>query len=141
MQARVVASGTLEEVGEFCDVLNASLRIAVAARELSDQRCGGWWAVPEWDDHRASRYDACILISMSTPAGRSRRWSDSTVLLVGSTMSRRRLWMRISKCSRESLSTCGDRTTQNRRTSVGSGTGPRTFAWVRTTVSTIFFVD
>jgi hypothetical protein len=56
-------------------------------------------------------------------------------------MSMRRLWTRISKCSRESLSTCGDRITQKRRTSVGSGTGPRTLAWVRTTVSTIFFVD
>src|SRR5262249_49863583 len=62
---------------------------------------------------------AWIWISMRTPAGRSSRWSDSTVLLVGSTMSSRRLWIRISKCSRESLSTCGDRTTQNRRTSVG----------------------
>src|SRR6202023_304355 len=77
---------------------------------------------------------------MSTPAGRSRRWRLSTVLLVGSTMSRRRLWIRISKCSRESLSTCGDRIRQKRRISVGSGTGPWTLAWVRTTVSTLFFV-
>src|SRR4051794_24183966 len=49
--------------------------------------------------------------------------------------------MRISKCSRLSLSTCGERTTVYLRISVGRGTGPRTFAWVRTTVSTIFFVD
>src|SRR5690242_9987634 len=49
--------------------------------------------------------------------------------------------MRISKCSRLSLSTCGERTTVYLRISVGSGTGPRTFACVRTTVSTIFFVD
>src|SRR4051812_6554723 len=49
--------------------------------------------------------------------------------------------MRISKCSRLSLSTCGERTTVYLRISVGSGTGPLTFAWVRSTVSTIFFVD
>ena len=49
--------------------------------------------------------------------------------------------MRISKCSRLSLSTCGERTTVYLRISVGSGTGPRTFACVRRTVSTIFFVD
>ena len=30
---------------------------------------------------------------------------------VGSTMSIRRLWIRISKCSRESLSLCGERMT------------------------------
>ena len=44
-----------------------------------------------------------ILISISTPAGRSRRWSESTVLGDGSTMSNRRLCTRISKCSRLSL--------------------------------------
>ena len=36
-QARAVASGTLEEVGEFSDVLDAGLRVAIAACELSDQ--------------------------------------------------------------------------------------------------------
>src|SRR5689334_18909580 len=56
-------------------------------------------------------------------------------------MSIRRLWIRISKCSRESLSTCGERMTVYFRISVGSGTGPRTFAWVRSTVSTIFLAD
>src|SRR5262249_25646226 len=96
---------------------------------------------PRFRRSRAAAQTCWILISMSTPAGRSRRWSDSTVFEVGSTMSRRRLWMRISKCSRESLSTCGDRITVKRRISVGSGTGPWTFAWVRRTVSTIFFVD
>ena len=44
-----------------------------------------------------------VLISTSTPAGRSSRMSESTVFGVGSRMSMRRLWMRISKCSRESL--------------------------------------
>ena len=57
------------------------------------------------------------------------------VLGVGSTMSMRRLWMRISKCSRESLSLWGERITVKRCFSVGKGTGPRTVAWVRTTVS------
>src|SRR4029079_4612442 len=82
-----------------------------------------------------------ILISTSTPAGRSSRWSESTVLPVISTMSIRRLWIRISKCSRLSLSTWGERMTVYLRISVGNGTGPRTFACVRSTVSTIFFVD
>ncbi len=52
-------------------------------------------------------------ISMSTPAGRwSRRWSESTVLGVGWWMSISRLCVRISKCSRESLSLKGERITQ-----------------------------
>ena len=54
-----------------------------------------------------------VLISMSTPAGRcSRRWSESIVFGVGWWMSIRRLWVRISKCSRESLSLNGERITQ-----------------------------
>ena len=40
------------------------------------------------------------------------RMSASTVLGVGSTMSISRLWVRISKCSRESLYLCGERMTQ-----------------------------
>src|SRR5262249_47603825 len=78
------------------------------------------------------------LISMSTPAGRSSRMSESTVFGVGSMMSIRRLCVRISKCSRESLYLCGDRMTQYTFFSVGSGTGPATRAPVRVTVSTIF---
>src|SRR5262249_29738816 len=78
------------------------------------------------------------LISMSTPAGRSSRISESTVFGVGSMMSIRRLCVRISKCSRESLYLCGDRMTQYTFFSVGSGTGPATRAPVRVTVSTIF---
>src|SRR5947199_5171640 len=100
----------------------------------ADPRCGTSGSAP-------THYTCWILISMSTPAGRSRRCSESTVLGLGSRMSSRRLWMRISKCSRESLSLCGLRITVQRCFSVGSGTGPRTLAWVRTTVSTIFFVD
>src|SRR5204862_3088231 len=78
------------------------------------------------------------LISISTPAGRSSRISESTVFGVGSMMSIRRLCVRISKCSRESLYLCGDRMTQYTFFSVGSGTGPATLAPVRVTVSTIF---
>ncbi len=49
---------------------------------------------------------------MSTPAGRwSSRWSESTVFGVGWWMSIRRLWVRISKCSRLSLSLNGERMT------------------------------
>src|SRR5712692_6238750 len=44
------------------------------------------------------------LISMSTPAGRSSRISESTVFGVGLWMSISRLCVRTSKCSRESLS-------------------------------------
>src|ERR1700676_71653 len=56
-------------------------------------------------------------------------------------MSMRRLWVRISKCSRYFLSTWGARLTQNRLISVGSGTGPLTNAPVRFTVSTMRSAD
>src|SRR5690348_2772772 len=52
-------------------------------------------------------------------------------------MSISRLWVRISKCSRESLSLKGERITQYTFFSVGSGTGPDTVAPVRVAVSTI----
>src|SRR5215217_9105444 len=78
---------------------------------------------------------------MSTPAGRSRRIRLSTVLGVGSRMSMRRLWVRISKCSRESLSLWGLRITQYTDFSVGRGTGPAVRAPVRVTVSTILRAD
>src|SRR5882762_3255346 len=54
-------------------------------------------------------------------------------------MSIRRLCVRISKCSRESLSLNGERITQYTFFSVGSGTGPETVAPVRVAVSTISF--
>src|SRR5947207_1673672 len=54
-------------------------------------------------------------------------------------MSIRRLCVRISKCSRESLSLKGERITQYTFFSVGSGTGPETVAPVRVAVSTISF--
>ena len=65
------------------------------------------------------------------------RMSASTVFGVGSRMSIRRLCVRISKCSRESLYLWGERMTQKTFFSVGSGTGPTTVAPVRVTVSTI----
>src|SRR6478735_10210292 len=74
---------------------------------------------------------------MLTSAGRSRRMSESTALGVGSTMSMRRLWVRISKCSRLSLYLWGERMTHTTFFSVGSGTGPTTVAPARVTVSTI----
>src|SRR5947209_18069874 len=52
-------------------------------------------------------------------------------------MSMSRLWVRISKCSRESLSLNGERITQYTFFSVGRGTGPETLAPVRVAVSTI----
>src|SRR5271155_2500542 len=54
-------------------------------------------------------------------------------------MSIRRLCVRISKCSRESLSLNGERMTQYTFFSVGRGTGPDTLAPVRVAVSTISF--
>src|SRR5665648_478230 len=74
---------------------------------------------------------------MLTSAGRSRRINESTALGVGSTMSIRRLWVRISNCSRLSLYLCGERMTTKTFFSVGSGTGPTTVAPARVTVSTI----
>src|SRR6476620_10414571 len=78
---------------------------------------------------------------MLTSAGRSRRISESTALGVGSMMSIRRLWVRISKCSRLSLYLCGERITQITFFSVGRGTGPTTVAPARVTVSTILRAD
>src|SRR5665213_1927131 len=78
---------------------------------------------------------------MSTPAGRSRCISASIVLGEACRMSISRLCVRISKCSRLFLSTCGERLTQNRLISVGNGTGPLTNAPVRVAVSTIRSAD
>src|SRR4029077_5165253 len=58
-----------------------------------------------------------------------------------STMSSMRLWVRISNCSRDFLSTCGERKTVNFSILVGSGIGPRTRAPVRFAVLTISLVD
>src|SRR5690606_29717921 len=76
------------------------------------------------------------LMDTSTPAARSSFMSASTVCGVGSTISRRRLWVRISNCSRDFLSICGPRRTVYLSMCVGSGMGPRTFAPVRFAVFT-----
>src|ERR1700761_2445220 len=92
--------------------------------------------------HGKIPYRACYsLISTSTPAARSSFISASTVCGVGSTISRSRLWVRISNCSRLFLSTCGERLTVNFSILVGSGIGPRTWAPVRLAVATISRVD
>src|SRR5579863_7104190 len=56
-------------------------------------------------------------------------------------MSSSRLCVRISNCSRDFLSTCGDRNTVVMLREVGSGIGPATLAPVRLAVSTISVVD
>src|SRR5580698_9524251 len=81
------------------------------------------------------------LISTSTPAGRSSFISASTVCCVGSRISSSRLCVRISNCSRDFLSTCGDRSTQYLFFIVGKGIGPAICAPVRRAVSTISPVD
>src|SRR5712691_11734679 len=78
---------------------------------------------------------------MSTPAGRSNRISESTVFGVGLWMSIRRLCVRTSKCSRESLSLNVLRITQYTFFSVGRGTGPVIVAPLRCAVSTICWAD
>src|SRR5258708_5656695 len=77
------------------------------------------------------------LISMFTPLGSERRISASTTLGLGSRMSMLRLCVRISNCSRESLSMNGPRITVYLLISVGSGMGPAIDALVRRAVSTI----
>src|SRR4029077_4797988 len=81
------------------------------------------------------------LISTSTPGGRSSFINASTVSGVGSRISISRLCVRISNCSRDFLSTCGDRSTVQRLIVVGRGIGPATSAPVRFAVSTISRVD
>src|SRR5258708_9674909 len=78
-----------------------------------------------------------LFISMLTPAGRLRRMSASTTRGLGSRMSTIRLCVRISNCSRESLSMKGDRMTVTLEISVGRGIGPAVRAFVRRAVSTI----
>ena len=67
-----------------------------------------------------------VLISTSTPADRSSFISASSVCCVGSRMSSSRLCVRISNCSRDFLSTCGERSTVYLLILVGSGIGPAT---------------
>src|SRR6266540_3843204 len=59
---------------------------------------------------------------MSTPAGKFSFFNSSTVLAVGSMMSSSRLCVRISNCSMDFLSTCGERFTVNFSINGGSVT-------------------
>src|SRR3990172_358703 len=88
-----------------------------------------------------NRFHGYSLISMSTPAGSCSRISVSTVRDDGSMMSMRRLCVRISNCSPESLSTNGDLLTVNFLISVGRGIGPATDTPVRSAASTICSAD
>src|SRR5262249_8870893 len=81
------------------------------------------------------------LISTSTPAGRSSFISASTVCWVGSRMSNNRLCVRISNCSRDFLSTCGDRSTVVMLRLVGNGIGPATSPPVLFPVSMLSLSD
>src|SRR5207249_7225444 len=88
------------------------------------------------------RHDAPqVLISTSTPAERSSFINASRVCCVGSRMSSSRLWVRISNCSRDFLSTWGERKTQYLFLTVGKGMGPATRAPVLLAVSTISEAD
>src|SRR5690606_33839565 len=82
-----------------------------------------------------------VLISMSTPVGRSRCMSESMVLLVGDLMSITLLWVRVSRCSGGPWSANGLGSSRKRGRRVGSGTGPATLAPVRLTVSTILVAE
>src|SRR5699024_12719436 len=81
------------------------------------------------------------LISISTPDGKSNIVNASTVFGFGFKISTKRLCVRISNCSRESLYICGERITVNTSRSVGKGTGPAIVAPVLSAVSTIFCAD
>src|SRR3954447_8667448 len=112
----------------------ASSTVTRSTRPSSRKSC----VIPSFLARIAGIAQPASRISMSRPAGRwSRRWSESTVFGVGWWMSMSRLCVRISKCSRESLSLNGDRITQYTFFSVGRGTGPDTVAPVRAAVSTI----
>src|SRR5579864_1798614 len=98
------------------------------------------------DEHiSAVTYFVCsfpnALISISTPEGKSILVSASMVCVVGSRISTRRLWVRISNCSRDFLSLCGERRTQYLFLMVGKGIGPATCAPVRFAVETISAAD
>src|SRR5439155_16922667 len=88
-----------------------------------------------------SEASAYILIVISTPAGKLSFFNSSTVFEVGSIISSKRLWVRISNWSIDFLSTCGERLTVNFSINVGSGMGPATRAPVRFAVSTISTAD
>ena len=101
----------------------------------------GKFRAPAEDKPAAENAEAPAEQGSASPAARSSFIKASTVCGVGSTMSSRRLWVRISNCSRLFLSMCGERLTVNFSILVGSGIGPRTCAPVRLAVATISRVD
>src|SRR5581483_3970755 len=150
---------------QYCDGTNVALRVKqlrhpdLLAQNSRDSRCHIFHLRPAWlvihdcywleallrADSRQLKAYLCsfpnALISTSTPAGRSSFISASTVCCVGSRMSSSRLCVRISNCSRDFLSTCGERSTVYLFFIVGSGIGPAICAPVRRAVSTISPVD
>ena len=78
---------------------------------------------------------------MSTPEGRSKNIKDSIVSKEGISRSKILLWVRISKCSLESLFTCGDLSTQKIFFLVGNGTGPDIIEFVLETMEIIFLQE
>src|SRR2546426_4836644 len=97
------------------------------------------------DLRQAGAYFVCslpnALISISTPDGRSSFVRASMVVAFGSRMSISLLCVRISNCSRDFLSLCGERRTQYLFLTVGSGIGPATCAPVLFAVETISLAD
>src|SRR3990172_3348244 len=110
------------------------------AELLANDSVGHDYSKIPWKDYLECSFPKA-LISTSTPAGRSNLISASTVWGVGSKMSSNRLCVRISNCSRDFLSTCGERRTVHLFFTVGSGIGPAIRAPVRLAVSTISCVD
>lgn len=88
---------------------------------------------------RIINYAFTIAISTPTPDGRLSFWRVSRVSGVGSLMRRRRLWRRISNCSRAFLFTKVDRFTVNFSILVGSGIGHTVCEPVSFAALTIFF--
>src|SRR5205085_12030550 len=140
------------DLDRFVAVAGGGLGLDDDTRTGLDHRAGGDRAVrreqlrhPDLLADDAREHYLCsfpkALISTSTPAGRSSFISASTVCGVGSKMSISRLCVRISNCSRDFLSTCGERRTVHLFFAVGSGIGPASRAPVRFAVSTISVVD
>jgi len=81
------------------------------------------------------------LISTSTPAGNSNFINASIVFGEEFNISINLLCIRVSNCSRDFLSTCGERNTVYTDRRVGSGMGPDIIAPVCFAVLIIFSVD
>ena len=87
--------------GDFSRALGARRALCAVSRLLVDGLPANMTFIDDVRGVVPDRYT--ILISISTPAGRSRFIIASTVLPEGASMSIRRLWVRRSNCSRLSL--------------------------------------